>query len=282
MNYSNWKKYKTIRLAENISQTTLDIELKAHKLLCEFLDIKSERDITPDKMNSYAIYVNEHPKWKQNTKVTRVNYLNTFFRYAVNYGWMLINPMENIKLLKAEEVFHTVLSQNQMKKLLEAPDLSTHLGFQIRVILELLYSCGFRFSELHSLTKSSFSNDYRQVRFIGKGSVEATLPVTRVATHFTKFYVENICKKEKLFPHHQDYYRIVINRTAEKVECPKPVTPHTIRRTIATHLSENGADIRYIQAFLRHGSINTTSRYIKQSIQKLIEIHQQTHPGNHA
>jgi len=168
--------------------------------------------------------------------------------------------------------------------------MTTVTGVRDRLMLELLYSCAFRRSEIIALKIKDFDDDYRRVTFKGKGNKEAVIPVGKMAAHLCTFWVDKV--RPLIDKQGSDALLLsVFNGCAMNVsQVYRPVknyakalgiekiSPHVLRYSIATHLDEDGVDVKYIQRFLRHDSIETTTRYINQGYQRLQSIHHQTHP----
>ena len=228
---------------------------------------------------------------KANTIRTTIGVLSTFYREAVRQDWILKNPFSMVKQPRKIEEPCSVLSVQQIKHLLSSPDLNTYTGFRDRVILELFYSCALRRHEISQVKSADFGGDFRSIRVLGKGQKEAILPVGKMAAHFLKFYIEKVwgnlnksgcdelflsCYTGKQLNDYQ-IYRIV-KGCGVLAGFKETITPHTFRYSIATHLDEEGVDIRYIQEFLRHEDLGTTARYIKQGFHRLQSVHHNTHP----
>lgn len=241
-------------------------------------------ELTVDKQDvlNYCEYIYSKDI-KASSKRERVGALRSFYAFAYQHDWVNKNPFSGVRLHSGSEPVRRVLSIKEVKEILNKPDLSTYGGFKAKVALELLYSCAFRISELVSLRTDSFSDDFRSVRFSGKGSKEAVLPVGKVAAHYTSFYVKEILPRVKsvgnpLFPSTHNGIPLKAKTMRQALKKYGNFHPHMFRYSIATHLSELGVDVFLIKSFLRHESLVQTSQYIKHSFQKLQTIHRQTHP----
>lgn len=291
----HFERYRRLRMARNLSEMTLKAEEDAHRKLWGFLSGRDfggdELEVKREDIQAYTEEVFGNPGLKANSKRILVGNLKYFFREAVRQEWMLSNPMKGVKLPAMEIPLIRVLTVKEMKTLLETPDMSSAVGVRDRAMMELLYSCGLRRSELLSLRRKSFDEDFETVRVMGKGNKEAVLPVGRVARHYLRFYVD------KVFPgmnkQEQDFLFIDCNTGrhlskpglernlrayGKEAKLKTPLSPHVFRYSVCTHLAEEGVDIRLIQEFMRHDSINTTARYIRQSFERLQEVHRSTHP----
>jgi site-specific recombinase XerD len=233
----------------------------------------------------------QEQKNKSNYQLKVLANLSSFYKSAVKQGWCLLNPMDGIEFPRKSEDVPIVLSVAEMKNLLLAPNLNMVDEFRDRCMMELAYSSALRRHEVTSVTLGQFSPDYRTVRVQGKGGKEAVTPVTRLCAHFLEFYMGEIWpyinkhNSKFLFlsvqtgkPLTSGHMNDIVKKYGKKSGLEKHLTSHIFRFSIATHLGESGVDIRYIQEFLRHNSMEATVRYIQQGFRHLQEIHRKTHP----
>ncbi|MBF0199242.1 MAG: tyrosine-type recombinase/integrase [Planctomycetes bacterium] len=276
------------------TEGTIRTEKAGQKRFWEYLnDTGFEGDelgVTNKKAEEYIQHLTNMGR-KANTIRTSIAILSMFYREAVRQDWIFKNPFSMVKQPRKAEEPCSVLSVKQIKHLLSSPDLTTYTGFRDRVILELFYSCALRRHEICLVKPADFGDDFRSIRVLGKGQKEAILPVGKMAAHFLRFYIEKVWTTinktgcEELFlscytgKRLNDYqiYRIV-KGCGVLAGFKETISPHTFRYSIATHLDEEGVDIRYIQEFLRHDDISTTARYIKQGFHRLQSVHHNTHP----
>lgn len=283
-----FKRYIKLRLASGISQTTLDSELKCHKALWAFLGVNDPLKITKSQILKYAEHITSYT-YADNTKHQRIKGLNSFYSEAVKQGWLLMSPMAGIRYPKKTETLPKVLSIEQTKLFLNMPDLTTKNGIRDRTCFELAYSCGLRANELLSVTDAMFSENYTRLRLMRKGNKEVVLPVTRMSAYFLRYYISNVfpilnkLKQDKLFistttgkPLWDSSLRAIYASYGKMIGLK--VSTHTLRYSICSHLSDEGVDIRLLQVFMSHDSLETTSRYIKQNFHKMQAIHKQKHP----
>ncbi len=293
-----FEKYLNLRRVAQINESTLNREIIGMDLLINFLRAEgfegNELEVTHQDALKFSQYINEKKTLKNNSKLHHLQMCRYFFKEAVKQGWIAKDPWKRIPLPKQEVIIPITLSVKQMKTLLEVPTLETVQGIRDRLIMELLYSCALRKSELVNLRTDSFGADFRTVRVKGKGNKEAVLPVGKMAAHFTHFYLT------ALYPHLKnkgtDYLfcalktgkpldarmlERIVSLYGQEIGLKERLKPHTFRYSIATHLSEEGADIRMIQCYLRHDSIDTTAKYIRHNFKRLQEVHRQTHPREH-
>lgn len=206
--------------------------------------------------------------------------MRRFYQWLARQNIQKLNPMLEIDLPKKERRLPTALSQTEMNKLLEQPDTKRKLGVRDRAILETLYATGMRVSELINLELQDLHDDLGLVRVLGKGEKERLIPISLVALDWIKRYEKEVRDPLILHVGKNDEHIFLNNRGKQitrqaiwqmiKKYCQmaaitKDVTPHTLRHTFATHLLENGADLRVVQEILGHSDISTTQIYTNLS-----------------
>ena len=223
------------------------------------------------------------------------NYLSaykTFYNYFIKLGDLKVNPIDVIDTPKLAKHLPTYLTVEEIDKLLDI-DIVDAFSARNKSILELLYSSGLRISELISLEFKNIDLNDCIIRVMGKGSKERIVPINDVAIHYLKVYVKDyrhlLVKKEQnnflyLNNHgkkmtRQGVFKMIKKLTLEKC-IKKDVSPHTLRHSIATHMLENGADLRIIQEFLGHSDIGTTQIYTHLTNQKLKNDYMEYFPRN--
>lgn len=201
------------------------------------------------------------------------------------------NPAESIKLPKFHKPLPVTLSPDDVVALLNAPDLTTTLGLRDYAMLEILYSCGFRVTELISLEYSQINFDVGYVRVIGKGNKERLVPIGEVALEAVGEYVAKARpallkgrSSDVLFVSNRgsamsrQAFWYVIKKYALEVGIQGEISPHTLRHAFATHLVNNGADLRVVQLLLGHSSLSTTQIYTHVAKERLKKLHALNHP----
>ncbi len=217
--------------------------------------------------------------------------IRTFCQFMIKEGLLKIDPSSELESPKQEKKLPDVLTFNEVEKLLDQPDGSCHRGIRDKAMLEMLYATGIRVSELIALdrTHTDIKNGY--IICTGKGNKERIIPLGSYAINVLKMYLENarpkIIKSESekaLFVNHhgrrltrQGFWKI-IKKYAVKAGITKPITPHTLRHSFATHLLENGADLRSVQEMLGHADISTTQVYTQVTKKKLKNVYTKAHP----
>lgn len=217
--------------------------------------------------------------------------IKSFYHFLMRERYIDEDPTINLNTPKLEKKLPRVLTVEEVEKLLEQPDIRDPLGFRDKTMLELLYSTGIRVSELISLTTEDVNLDMGFLRCTGKGSKERIVPIGSFAITYLKEYINNVRRllvKDKnsdvLFVNHfgkaltrQGFWKI-IKKYAKMAGIDKEITPHTLRHSFATHLIENGADLRAVQEMLGHADISTTQIYTHLTKTRIKEVYDKTHP----
>ncbi|WP_298481027.1 site-specific tyrosine recombinase XerD [uncultured Maribacter sp.] len=220
--------------------------------------------------------------------------LKSFFFYLVFEDYRPDNPLELIESPKIGRKLPDTLSEKEINTLIEAIDLSKPEGERNRAILETLYGCGLRVSELVNLKISDlyFNEDF--IKVTGKGDKQRFVPISNINKKYINIYKKEIRNHLKIQKGFEDTLFLnrrgkqltramiftIIKQLAEKVSLQKTISPHTFRHSFATHLLENGADLRAIQQMLGHESITTTEIYMHVDRSHLADVMQKYHPRN--
>ena len=218
--------------------------------------------------------------------------IRTFHKYLMTEEIMKADPAEHVDLPKLPKVLPSVLEIQDMENILKQPDTLTPLGARDRAMLEVLYACGLRISELLTLKQTDFRSDAGFIRVFGKGSKERMVPVGQMAMDWVVFYQEKVrgrlAKSGKaedvlfLNSRGRRFSRMgfwkILKKYVELAGIQKNVTPHTFRHSFATHLLEGGADLRVVQELLGHADISTTQIYTHIDREYLKSVHKSFHP----
>ncbi len=198
--------------------------------------------------------------------------IRSFHKFLMQEEAMDSDPAESVDLPKLPKTLPSVLEISEIEKILALPDVKSYLGNRDRAMIELIYACGLRISELLSLKPSDYHRDY--VRVFGKGSKERIVPVGQEATKWVDYYLEKVRPQligknsiDELFLNSRGgkmsrmgFWKI-LKKYVTRADIKKEVTPHTFRHSFATHLLEGGADLRVVQELLGHADISTTQIY---------------------
>ena len=233
-------------------------------------------------------------QFRRSTIARKLSAVRSFFLFLERKGLTKWNPAADIATPKLEKYMPTYLLVDEVFRLLERPEREKPLGLRDLAILEVLYSCGFRVSELEALTISSIDFDERLVRVIGKGDKERIVPIGRQALQAVRNYLEAtqylrrrsvyISRDEPLFINFRGgalsgrSIGRIIKKYAIESGLTADVSPHSMRHTFATHLLDGGADLRAVQELLGHESLSTTQKYTHVSLDRLMEVYDKAHP----
>lgn len=218
--------------------------------------------------------------------------LKGFFNYLIFEQYRKTNPLELIESPKTGRKLPDTLSQSEIDKIINAIDLSTAQGERNRAIFETLYSCGLRVSELTNLKLSDLFFDEGFIQVTGKGNKQRFVPIAKVTMKYISIYIKQVRIHENPAKEHQDILFLsrrgkklsramiftLLKQLAEKAGVRKNISPHTFRHSFATHLLENGADLRAIQQMLGHESITTTEIYMHVDRKHLSDVLMKFHP----
>jgi integrase/recombinase XerD len=217
--------------------------------------------------------------------------LRHFYRYCLREKLLTEDPSALLQSPKMGRKLPDSLSEDDVERLLQAPDLGTELGIRDRAMLELLYASGMRVSELISLSFSRINLNQGWIKVMGKGNKERLLPIGEEAGEWIERYLkqvrgqwQNAQSEDWLFITQRggamtrQAFWYLIKKYARQVGIEKPLSPHTLRHAFATHLLNHGADLRVVQMLLGHSDLSTTQIYTHIAQQRLKELHAQHHP----
>jgi integrase/recombinase XerD len=222
-----------------------------------------------------------------------VHALRGLYRFAVREGHLVADPMENIRPPRAFNALPRCLSTAQVEALLDAPDVATPLGIRDRAILETLYATGLRVSEIIGLRPGDVDLDVGLLTCFGKGRKERLVPLGSTACRWVRRYLDEVrggrgrggaAAPPVVFLNHRGgrLSRMglwgIVRKHAVTAGVQATLTPHVLRHSFATHLLENGADLRALQAMLGHADISTTQIYTHISRERMRKVYDQFHP----
>ncbi|MCX2525034.1 site-specific tyrosine recombinase XerD [Larsenimonas rhizosphaerae] len=217
--------------------------------------------------------------------------LRRFYRWNVREAMIIHDPVARISLPRVRPDLPGTLDEADVDALLDAPDTDTALGLRDRAMLEVLYACGLRVSELVGLRVSDVNPRQGVVRVLGKGDRERLVPMGETALEWLDVYMRNgrpllmaSITREPLFPGRRDgfmtrqtfWHRIKHHAMVAGVH--KPLSPHTLRHAFATHLLNHGANLRVVQELLGHSDLSTTQIYTHVAQARLEALHAMHHP----
>lgn len=237
---------------------------------------------------------NLYGRYKRTTISRKLSAVRSFFHFLERMGLSTGNPAADISTPKQGKYIPAYLPVDEMFRLLEGPDREKPLGSRDRAILEVLYSCGIRVSELAGLDLSSIDFDQRLVRVLGKGNKERIIPIGRKALGAVENYIEatrSLRRKAQgdiqdgpLFMNFRGGRLTtrsigrIIKKYGRQCGLMTEISPHSLRHSFATHLLDGGADLRSVQELLGHASLSATQKYTHVSLDRLMEVYDKAHP----
>ncbi len=296
MSWTNYiKSYQSyLKIERGLSKNTMDNYSFDIERLCVFLS-ENEITVSPIKISEetiqqfiYAVSKEVNPR----SQARIISGLKSFFSYLIFEDYRSDNPMELIETPKTGRKLPDTLSIKEIDALISVVDLSTNEGERNRAILETLYGCGLRVSELVSLKISDLFFDEGFIKITGKGNKQRFVPIGNLTQKYILLYKEtsrNHIDTKKGFEDTLFLNRrgrqltramifTIIKDLATKIDLNKSISPHTLRHSFATHLLENGADLRSIQLMLGHESITTTEIYVHLDRKFLTQVINTFHP----
>src|SRR5574344_106311 len=248
------------------------------------------------KVREYLHFMQKF-NYKKTTIARKIASIRTFYKYLFREKKVETNPAENLISPKRPKSLPKFLTTDEVEQILSNINIDTPAGYRNRAILELLWASGMRVSELSGLNFGNLNLENNEITVFGKGAKERIILITDRAKTYLQGYIdyarslvangyklETITDTTPVFINKTGYrlqtrmIRNVINDITEKIELPKKVTPHMLRHSFATHLIENGADLRVVQELLGHASISNTQIYTHISMQHMKEVYDETHP----
>ena len=283
-----------LKLQRNMSGNTLDAYQRDLRKLLDYLEREQKdiREVTLQDLEHFSAGLHDigiHPR----SQCRILSGIRSFFRFVQLDGYRDDDPTELLESPQIGDHLPEVLSTDEVDRLESSIDLSKWEGHRNRAIIEVLFSCGLRVSELVNLKLSDLYLDEEYVRFMGKGSKERLVPISRKAIDELKYwFVDRNLMKIK--PGEEDYVflnrrgahltrtmiLIMIKALAKEAGIQKTISPHTLRHSFATALLEGGADLRFIQALLGHENIGTTEIYTHIDTSTLRQEILEHHPRN--
>lgn len=296
-----WITYKKgytnyLQLERSLSDNTLEAYLHDLELFTNYLSTLEEpltpADITYGHLKEFTRWI--HSLGLASASQSRIiSSLKGFFKYCVLEQIIKTDPATLLEAPKPGKKLPDFLTLAEIQKMIDTIDLSKPQGARNKAILETLYSCGMRVSELINLKLSGVYWDDGFVRITGKGDKERLVPIGKEALKYMTIYCTEIRAKNRVQKGQEDYVFLnirghqltrvmiflIIKELAAKAGIEKKISPHTFRHSFATHLMEGGADLRAVQKMLGHVSITTTEIYTHTDREFLRKTLQKYHPA---
>ncbi|MGE5674653.1 MAG: site-specific tyrosine recombinase XerD, partial [Mycobacterium leprae] len=282
-----------LSVERGLAMNTLESYGRDLRQYSQYLEQDDETDldsVTRDKIINYLMFLQSQGKATA-TIARRLAALKAFYQFLVREHRISADPTANLESPKLEKRLPKVLTVSEVERLLAQPDSSQPACIRDRAMLELLYATGIRVSELVNLNVADVNLDMGYIKCYGKGSKERIVPLGSLAIQSVRSYLTSARARlvkdrdeAALFVNHhghrltrQGFWKIV-KKYADDAKIEKEITPHTLRHSFATHLLENGADLRSVQEMLGHADISTTQIYTHVTKGRLKEVYARTHP----
>ena len=295
----NWNSYiKTyqsyLKIERGLSKNTIENYSFDIERLCLFLDqnkiVVSPIKIGEETLQQFIYSVSKEVNPRSQARI--ISGLKSFFNYLMFEDFRNDNPLELIDTPKTGRKLPDTLSVAEIDRLIEAIDLTSNEGERNRAMLETLYGCGLRVSELITLKISDLFFEEGFIKITGKGNKQRFVPISEITQKYIQIYRDNIRSHVVIQKGFEDTLFLnrrgrqltramiftIIKNLAVKIDLDKTISPHTLRHSFATHLLENGADLRSIQLMLGHESITTTEIYVHLDRRFLTEVMNTFHP----
>ena len=283
-----------LRIERGLSKNTIENYGFDIERLCLFLETNqievSPINITDETVQQFIYAVSKEVNPRSQARI--ISGLKSFFNYLIFEDYRKDSPLELIESPKTGRKLPDTLSVEEIDALIAAIDLSSNEGERNRAMLETLYGCGLRVSELVELKISDLFFEEGFIKVTGKGNKERFVPIGKLTQKYIQIYQNSIRTTLNIKKGHEDTLFLnrrgnqltrsmifaIIKNLALQINLRKSISPHTLRHSFATHLLENGADLRSIQLMLGHESITTTEIYVHLDRSFLKEVMHSFHP----
>jgi len=283
-----------LKIERGMSEHTVNnYSLDVQKLV-QYLEVHdmslSPLQITSEDIQSFIYKMAKEINPRTQSRL--ISGLRSFYDYLIFENYCTSNPLERIEAPKIGRKLPDTLSVNDIDRIVATIDLSSPQGERNRAIIELLYSCGLRVSELTALKISDLFFDEDFIKVTGKGNKQRFVPIGALTQKYINLYKDYVRVQMKIETPFNDTLFLnrrgkqlsramiftIVKKAAEEADIQKNISPHTFRHSFATHLLENGADLRAIQMMLGHESITTTEIYMHVDKSHLKEVVHKFHP----
>jgi integrase/recombinase XerD len=286
-----------LRFERNFSDNTLDAYLRDVRKLRDYAEFDMDNTgpltITYENIQEFLFQFSKI-KFSERTQARWISSIKAFFKYLVEDEAREDNPATLLEGPKLGLYLPDTLSFDDVNRIIKVINISTDLGRRNHCMIEVLYGCGLRVSELIDLKISNINFKESYLKVEGKGDKSRFVPLAAYTSKLIKEYIRDIRSKYKINKKCEDILFlnsrgssmsrvivfIIIKELTEKAGINKKISPHTFRHSFATHLLQNGADLRYIQEMLGHSSITTTEIYTHLKNEELRDVILNYHPRN--
>lgn len=288
-----FQEYLTVELG--LAKNTQLAYMRDLRLLMKSLQLKADEEllqVSRQQLIAYLVRLKQEGR-AASTVARKLASIKAFYRFLTAERYIRRNPAEVLEAASRGLHLPKVLSVQEVERLLDEPNLGTLDGYRDKTMLELLYATGMRVSELVNVPVKNVDMKMQYVIVMGKGSKERMLPLGRTALHYLEHYMSVVRpqllhgkpdKAAELFvtgwggPMTRERFYEIIVAYGKSAGISKRVTPHMLRHSFATHLLNNGTDLRIVQELLGHADISTTQIYTHLDVERLREVYDKTHP----
>lgn len=288
-----FQEYLTVELG--LAKNTQLAYMRDLRLLIKSLQLKADEEllqVSRQQLIAYLVRLKQEGR-AASTVARKLASIKAFYRFLTAERYIRRNPAEVLEAASRGLHLPKVLSVQEVERLLDEPNLGTLDGYRDKTMLELLYATGMRVSELVNVPVKNVDMKMQYVIVMGKGSKERMLPLGRTALHYLEHYLSVVRPQllhgkpeaaAELFvtgwggPMTRERFYEIIVAYGKSAGISKRVTPHMLRHSFATHLLNNGTDLRIVQELLGHADISTTQIYTHLDVERLREVYDKTHP----
>jgi integrase/recombinase XerD len=272
-----------IIVEKGLTNQTVDCYKDDLDIFFKFINAEDTDQLSFSNIDDFISFLSSNGK-SSKTIVRRATTVRSFF-YFLQQENIIKHESTIIEMPKIGDYLPTVLSTEEVEELFDVIDLTTKEGIRDRAMLELMYACGLRVSELLTLKKSAISSTLNCLKIKGKGNKERLVPIGDYAIEYLNLYVEEVRKSnpgkntDYIFlnkygkPLTRQFFWQQIKKYAALANISSNISPHTLRHSFATHLLENGAELRMVQDMLGHSKISTTQIYTHISSKRILSIY---------
>jgi len=288
-----FQEYLTVELG--LAKNTQLAYMRDLRLLMKSLQLKADEEmlqVSRQQLIAYLVRLKQEGR-AASTVARKLASIKAFYRFLTAERYIRRNPAEVLEAASRGLHLPKVLSVQEVERLLDEPNLGTLDGYRDKTMLELLYATGMRVSELVNVPVKNVDMKMQYAIVMGKGSKERMLPLGRTALHYLEHYLSVVRPQllhgkpdaaAELFvtgwggPMTRERFYEIIVAYGKSAGISKRVTPHMLRHSFATHLLNNGTDLRIVQELLGHADISTTQIYTHLDVERLREVYDKTHP----
>ena len=288
-----FQEYLTVELG--LAKNTQLAYMRDLRLLMKSLQLKADEEllqVSRQQLIAYLVRLNQEGR-AASTVARKLASIKAFYRFLTAERYIRRNPAEVLEAASRGLHLPKVLSVQEVERLLDEPNLGTLDGYRDKTMLELLYATGMRVSELVNVPVKNVDMKMQYVIVMGKGSKERMLPLGCTALHYLEHYLSVVRPQllhgkpdaaAELFvtgwggPMTRERFYEIIVAYGKSAGISKRVTPHMLRHSFATHLLNNGTDLRIVQELLGHADISTTQIYTHLDVERLRGVYDKTHP----